>query len=547
MNLKGIAITLVLLLHTATAKPRYRKQKRATALVNIRRFFEPFAQQETEKNVQGEMVKKELKTAMASLSRNVKDEAMDELLHMFGLQAPNTAASVQQIKKPPKYMVDLYNAVADQDGVTRAPDLLDADTVRSIPNIDTRCPERCLFDLRPVDGQEVVLDAELHIYFDTPHTESARSSTSYLVKIYQVYSRGERPMQKTLVAGRRLAARLLGWQIFPLLTSVETWNSRKEDNLGILVQFVSDNGKIVAQKTSIRGKSPILVLFTNDSRNTIHKSKKTKTLQVLHKAKMAAVVEKETHVTATATKLAASRHRRSLKSHAGETTRSRKHNHKNRKQHNSKPKSENHSINFGNSKIIGLSELPENITAATGKEHSSQDTDIGYKLTESLQNEQYNGEIWEDYDFDYASDGRTKPDPTFNQHSRHPVSSSSARFPSFSTLSTEASASRSCRRYPLYVDFEEMGWSGWIIHPQGYNAYHCRGKCSFPISQNLKPSNHATVQSIMHTLGLGGQPVDMPCCTPDKLYDINLLYFDHNDYVVLRRYKDMVAASCACR
>ena len=122
---------------------------------------------------------------------------------------------------------------------------------------------------------------------------------------------------------------------------------------------------------------------------------------------------------------------------------------------------------------------------------------------------------------------------------------SSARFSSFSVLSTTESSS--CRRYPLYVDFEKMGWSGWIIHPQGYNAYHCRGKCMFPLNRNFNPSNHATVQSIMHTLGLGDQQVDMPCCVPNKSYDINLLYFDANDYVVLRRYKDMVVASCACR
>lgn len=37
-------------------------------------------------------------------------------------------------KKPPKYMTDLYRAVADDNGITKDPELLDADTVRSIPN-----------------------------------------------------------------------------------------------------------------------------------------------------------------------------------------------------------------------------------------------------------------------------------------------------------------------------------------------------------------------------------------------------------------------------
>lgn len=122
----------------------------------------------------------------------------------------------------------------------------------------------------------------------------------------------------------------------------------------------------------------------------------------------------------------------------------------------------------------------------------------------------------------------------------------SGRPSSFKSLES-GTAMGNCRRYPMYVNFEDLGWGGWIIHPQGYNAYHCQGLCPFPLGAHLNPTNHATVQSIMHTLGLGAQPIEMPCCAPSKLYDINLLYFDSNDYVVLRRYKDMVAASCSCR
>ena len=129
----------------------------------------------------------------------------------------------------------------------------------------------------------------------------------------------------------------------------------------------------------------------------------------------------------------------------------------------------------------------------------------------------------------------------------HQYSSHSPALSSFSSFSPSSSALKICQRYPLYVDFEEMGWSGWIIFPQGYNAYHCKGKCSFPLSKRLNPSSHATVQSIMHVLGLGGQPVELPCCAPDTLYDITLLYFDQNDNAVLQRYKDMVAGTCACR
>ena len=102
-----------------------------------------------------------------------------------------------------------------------------------------------------------------------------------------------------------------------------------------------------------------------------------------------------------------------------------------------------------------------------------------------------------------------------------------------------------CAKHELYVDFDEIGWSGWIISPKGYNAYHCKGECPFPLGQNQKPTNHATVQSIVHALRIG-KDVGTPCCVPNKLYSISLLYFDDDENVILKQYDDMVAANCGC-
>ncbi len=108
------------------------------------------------------------------------------------------------------------------------------------------------------------------------------------------------------------------------------------------------------------------------------------------------------------------------------------------------------------------------------------------------------------------------------------------------------SRSQSCQRVPLFVDFEEIGWSGWIISPRGYNAYHCKGSCPFPLGGNLRATNHATVRSIMHALKLSSDEVGAPCCVPDRLQSISLLYFDDEENVVLKQYDDMVALSCGC-
>ncbi|KAM8836557.1 bone morphogenetic protein 2 [Spinachia spinachia] len=106
--------------------------------------------------------------------------------------------------------------------------------------------------------------------------------------------------------------------------------------------------------------------------------------------------------------------------------------------------------------------------------------------------------------------------------------------------------SQSCKRVPLFVDFEEIGWSGWIISPRGYNAYHCKGSCPFPLGGNLRATNHATVRSIIHALKLSSEEVGAPCCVPDRLQSISLLYFDDDENVVLKQYDDMVALSCGC-
>ncbi|XP_078793330.1 bone morphogenetic protein 2 [Oryzias latipes] len=105
---------------------------------------------------------------------------------------------------------------------------------------------------------------------------------------------------------------------------------------------------------------------------------------------------------------------------------------------------------------------------------------------------------------------------------------------------------QSCQRAPLFVDFDEIGWSGWIISPRGYNAYHCRGSCPFPLGVGLRATNHATVRSIMHALRIPGSEVGAPCCVPDRLQSISLLYFDDEENVVLKQYDDMVALSCGC-
>ena len=104
---------------------------------------------------------------------------------------------------------------------------------------------------------------------------------------------------------------------------------------------------------------------------------------------------------------------------------------------------------------------------------------------------------------------------------------------------------RSCRRRPMYVDFTEVGWDDWIIAPPGYHAYVCVGSCPMMMADHLNATNHAQVQSLLHSVS--SRLVPAPCCVPTALSSISMLYVDETDKVVLRNYRDMVVEACGCR
>lgn len=102
-----------------------------------------------------------------------------------------------------------------------------------------------------------------------------------------------------------------------------------------------------------------------------------------------------------------------------------------------------------------------------------------------------------------------------------------------------------CKPRRLYIDFKDVGWQDWIIAPQGYVANYCHGECPFPLSESLNGTNHAILQTLVHSFDPEETP--QPCCVPIKLSPISMLYYDNNDNVVLRHYEDMVVDECGCR
>ena len=97
--------------------------------------------------------------------------------------------------------------------------------------------------------------------------------------------------------------------------------------------------------------------------------------------------------------------------------------------------------------------------------------------------------------------------------------------------------SNCCRRYNIEINFERIGWN-FIIAPKTLNTSVCVGVCpknSRLFSDELRAQVFINADKFLN-----------PCCQPEKMAKVSILYFETIDKIRLS-HTPMKVLSCSCK
>ncbi|KAJ8923596.1 hypothetical protein NQ315_010175 [Exocentrus adspersus] len=106
-----------------------------------------------------------------------------------------------------------------------------------------------------------------------------------------------------------------------------------------------------------------------------------------------------------------------------------------------------------------------------------------------------------------------------------------------------------CCRESLYISFADIGWDDWIIKPEGYNAYFCRGSCITASAMTLSATQHNSIlQKVMYGQNRrrGARPELTPCCAATQFQPLQLVYMHSNKTLTTKLLSNMIVETCGC-
>ncbi|KAG5328808.1 DVR1 protein, partial [Acromyrmex heyeri] len=501
-----------------------------------------------------------------------REEALQKIQEILGIRSQNE--NLAHRKVPPQFMMELYNTIADPSGVTRGRNPYNARIVRSFVERDPFLSNFYFFNVSGLEMNESVLEAELHLYRKKIPLKNVHPLTSmspyYRIKVYQVLDDRslDMPDLHRLLNVCYVGAHAFGWQIFNVKQAVLDWMNG-EPNLGLLVTTQDLFQNEVSVEFSRRNdyhhsKQPILVFFDDDSSDRSNERSVTAPRYYAYGKQHD---NEENHKKGPVYEKNAENEKIDLENDYDGVKHYRRHK---RQQEGNGQLEEVLLVNrhepefFQRLKKRRKEEKEEEEEEEKKKQgevsrygnplettRRRRDSIFSRKRTSCgivSKNCSRTTRILTSMDIYERAMFREKLGQVVRNRStsvtgRRHRSARSASSQNLLTPERPGNATE-CTRHELYVDFHDIGLSSSIIAPAGYSAYQCKGVCEPPLSQNQRPTNHATIQAIVHKMAKG---VERPCCVPIKLLSTSILFYDDNENVVLKMYEDMIADHCGCR
>ncbi|XP_019411067.1 PREDICTED: bone morphogenetic protein 2-like [Crocodylus porosus] len=201
--------------------------------------------------------------------------AMQRLQQVFDI--PELPRDVLPRRKPPQFMVDLFNKVADSDGITKAAELLEGNVVRSFEDRVYFDESYFYFNISSVGKNEQMLKAELRVFKLKKTHMAGKSLFQHFckVEVYEILERGSKPQRRNLISSRLLSLYTEGWEVFNVTETVSKWVRNSHYNHGFLITATRLSEKKMeynfvkfarSQHNVQDSRNALLVLFTNNDR-----------------------------------------------------------------------------------------------------------------------------------------------------------------------------------------------------------------------------------------------------------------------------------------
>nr|VZI10950.1 unnamed protein product [Spirometra erinaceieuropaei] len=104
-----------------------------------------------------------------------------------------------------------------------------------------------------------------------------------------------------------------------------------------------------------------------------------------------------------------------------------------------------------------------------------------------------------------------------------------------------------CTQY-FQLNFKDLGWHKWIVHPKFVEPNYCRGSCQVSEHTNTPHSQmmHIYRQQNYPRLSDVQREAMLSCCHPTKMASMTLLYLDKDKQIQMNTLHNIIVRECRC-